>query len=374
MATQGKGSRRERLNDFLAGDPDNLSLLADAASAAFDERAFDQAADLLDRHARLAPLTPALLNLKGLIALAQQRFAEAAEIFGAVRAAGVDDPALRFNLAWSKAMTGSYGDALALLDDAALAVSARAPALKIQMMHHLEMYDEALAQGAAMAERFPDNHALMGALATLALDAEKPELAQHYAARAGDNDEGQAALGVLALGAYDQPRALALFDAALARQPRNARAWVGRGLGLLAGGDAAGGAQAIDRGAELFGDHLGSWFASGWAHFVEGDNAGARASFERALALDDTFAESHGGLAVMDILDGRLDAARRGADIALRLDRKCFGGALAKSLLLERSGHAELAQKIRQIALTTPIGPGGQTILQAMAGFGIRRK
>ncbi len=364
------GSRLERLLRYLQSDPGNATLLADAAAAAFDARDFDQAAALLGRLAAIGPLAANMVNLAGLVALAQQRFGDAAAILEGLRAGGRDDAALRFNLAWAKAMTGQWQGALDLLSDEAVAASARGPSLKIQMMHHLDMLDEALACGAQLAERYPDNQALMGALATVALDAKNPDIALAYAQRAGEDGEGRAALGILTLGQYDTATSLALFDSALARQPRNPRAWVGKGLGLLAAGDAAAGAEAIDRGAELFREHLGSWIASGWAHFINGDYAKARASFERSLAIDDTFAEAHGGLAVLDIVAGKLDEAKRRCDIALRLDRNCFGGALAKVLLLERSGHSELAQKIREVALNTPIGPNGQTIVQAMAGFG----
>ncbi len=365
---QQAARRLERLLAFLEQDPGNTALLADAAAAAFDAHDLDQATRLIDRYAATEPPTPAILNLQGLVAIAQQRFADAAAVFSTLREQA-DDPALRFNLAWSLAMTGAYREALDLLDDDVLAVSRRAPALKIQMMHHLEMYDAAMAAGEALAERFADNQTLMGVLATLAMDAEKPELALQYATRAGDDAEGQTALGLLMLGEQNTKDSMTLFDNAIARQPRNPRAWMGKGLGLLVAGDKAAGVEAIDRGAELFGDHIGSWVASGWAHFLAGSNAGARASFERARAIDDNFAESHGGLAVIDVTEGKLDDAARRSEIALRLDRQCFGAALAKSMLLEKGGNAKAAQRIRDIALSTPIGPNGQTIAQALVGF-----
>ncbi len=366
-ASVQQDSRLARLLGFLDKDPTNASLLADAAQAAFDARDFDLAAALVKRHDVIAP---PLLNLQGLIALGQHRFADAGTIFEGLRAVG-DSPALRFNLAWSKAMTDDWQETLDLLDDdATLAASSRAPGLKIQAMHHLELYDQALASGEAMAKLYPDNHGLMGALATLALDAEKPDLALFYAKRSGDNAEGQTALGMLSLTEQDAARSIALFDQAMQKQPNNPRAWLGKGLAQLASGDTTAGMAAIDRGAELFGDHIGSWVASGWAHFVNKDYAKARASFDRAMAIDPNFAESHGGVAVVDIVDGRLEEARKHCDIALRLDRNCFGGALAKSLLLEQAGDTQAALRIRNIALNTPVGPGGQTIAQTMAGFG----
>jgi tetratricopeptide (TPR) repeat protein len=365
-------SRLESLLGFLKHDPGNLHLIADAASAAFDAEAHDTALLLLERYSAIAPLPDNLLNLKGLVALAKQDYAGAATVFADLRGRAPDDPVLKFNLAWAKSMMESWQEALDLLDDAALSASPRAPSLKIHVMHHLALYDEALATGEVLAQRFPDDQMLMGALATLALDAEKADLARAYAARAGKTAEGCAALGFLALGDHEDERSLELFDEALAAQPANPRAWVGKGLGLLAAGDAAAGSKAIDRGAELFGDHIGSWIASGWAHFARGDNAGARRSFERATAIDANFSECHGGLAVMDILDGRIADAERRCDIALRLDKKSFGGALAKTLLLAKAGRPEMAQRVRDIALATPVGMHGETIAQLLAKMGSR--
>lgn len=94
-------------------------------------------------------------------------------------------------------------------------------------------------------------------------------------------------------------------------------------------------------GAELFDTHIGSWIEPGWAHFLGGDHAAVRASFERALAIDPAFSET-------------------------------VGGALARTLLLDQSGDQEKAAKIRTLALSTPIGPEGRTIAQALVGMGHR--
>ncbi len=360
----------DRLLRFLERDPGNRPLLDEAASAAFDAQAFDVAAELIAKREILEPLPPNMQNLRGMVGMAQQDYAGAALIFEGLRNAGHDDPALRFNLAWAKAMTGAYQEALDLLDEAAVAAAPRAPSLKVQMLHHLDRYEDGLACGAELLERFPDNQALAGALATLAMDAEKIDLARAYAERAERSGEGRAALGMLILGEQQTDASLVLFDDAIALEPQNPRAWVGKGLALQVSGDLAGGAQAIDRGAELFGDHLGSWIAAGWAYYVMGDLKNARARFERAMAIDANFSENHGGLAVIDIMEGKLDDARRECEIALRLDKKSMGGQLAKTMLLDKSGDSRSAQRIRDIAMSLPIGPNGQTIAQALIGFG----
>jgi len=365
------GPRLRRLLDYLARDPDNATLLADAADAAVEEGDFETADRLLAKLESRGGLTPALLNLRGIVSLAAENYAQAEQTFAALMAASQNDATVRFNLAWARAKLGLYQEAADLLDDATVAASPRGPSLKIHAMHHLGLYEEGLEQGARLAQRFPDDRSLMGALATLAMDADRPDLASQYAARAGDDGEGLAVRGLLALSAYNTDEALSDFDSAIAKQPRNPRAWIGKGLGQLARGDAAGGAEAIDRGAELFQSHLGSWIAAGWAHFACGDRVAARARFERALALDENFAESHGALAVLDIMDGNVDSARRRTEIALRLDRNCFGAALAATLLLQQAGRPDAARKIVETAMSAPIGPNGTTLLQAMMGFGL---
>jgi tetratricopeptide (TPR) repeat protein len=367
-------SRLKRLLQFLERDPKNLVLLADAANAAADAQAFGVAEDLLSRYEACEPLSPALENLRGTMALSEGRFDDAAAIFERVLGENHDAPAVRFNLAWAHAMAGRYQVALDLLDDDTVAASPRAPALKVQMLHHLDRYEDGLACGEMLLTRFPDNAALLGALATLAMDAEKPQLARAYAEKAGPNSDASAALGMLMLGDYEAGNAIPLFDQAIALQPSNPRAWIGKGLALQASGDTGGATEAIDRGAELFRDHLGSWIAAGWAHFVRGDYKTARARFDTAMAIDANFSECHGGIAVVDVVEGDIESAKRECDIALRLDRNCFGGALAKSMLLERGGNDKAAQKVRDIAMNVPIGPNGQTITQALSGFAGRRR
>ena len=363
-------ARLEQILSFLDQDPSNGALLADAASLAFDAGDFDLADELIQRHADLKPLSAGLINLQGLIAIAQKRYEDAAEILTGLHTQGADDPSLRFNIAWARAMTGAWQQAVEMLDDKGVAASPRGPSLKIQMLHHLGKLDEALDCGQLLSERFPEDRALMGVLASVAIDAEKPDLALGYARRAGDNPEGQAALGILALGEQDVSASLTMFEGALRKDPDNARALVGKGLGLLSSGDAAGGIAALDRGAELFRTHIGSWVAAGWAHFTARDYPAARARFERAMALDPNFSETHGGIAVLDAVEGKWDDAARECEIALRLDRNCFGAALAKSLLMQHRGRPQMAQKVLDIAMSAPVGPKGETLTQMLTVFG----
>jgi tetratricopeptide (TPR) repeat protein len=363
--------RWQNLLQFLEQDPRNLSLIADAANAAFDAGQLETAQQLLDQYQAIAELPLPLVNLQGLVALRMHNVDAAAAAFDTLLAAGVNEPSVRFNRAWVHALRQEHEAVLALLDDETVAVTERAAALKVQTLHHLGQIEEALAVGQGMTERFPGNDSLLGALSVAAMDADDMELARHYAGQADGGSDALTTRGLIALNDSQPGESVALFDQALALHPNAPRAWIGKGLGLVASGDTAGGAEALRKGAEIFGDHLGSWIALGWTQFMARDLAGARQTFDHALSLDDNFAETHGGLAVLDVAEGNLERAQRRADIALRLDRECFGGMLAKMLMSEAKGNAATAQRIWDKAMNAAIGAEGQTLAQAMSGLGL---
>jgi tetratricopeptide (TPR) repeat protein len=362
--------RLERLLGFLDHDPTNVRLIADAAATALEEGAPDTARALIDRCEQLAPASPVLMNLKGLVAIHARAFGEASRLFESLLADSPSDPALRFNAALCGTALGEHERADALLDERTAAASAQAARLKIQTLHHLARLEDAIATGAALSGLYPNDAPLAGALAAVALDAGDLPLAEQYAERAGEQHDGLAALGMLRLGDDKVAESLTLFERSLAADATDARALLGTGLALVATGDLERAPAYLDGAAEGFGRHLGSWVAAGWAYFVKGDYATSRARFETAEAIDDTFAETHGGLAVLDILEGRLESAQRRTAVALRLDRNCFAGALAKVLLLAGQGDIRSAERVRNIALNAPIGPNGRTLAQAMARMG----
>jgi tetratricopeptide (TPR) repeat protein len=361
----------ERFLEYLEHDRDNQFLLIDATNAAIEAHKPEIALQLLGQLEKLTAPTPTTLHLHGLAALQNGDFHGAEAIFSGLIAAGHNNPTLRFNVAWSKAVLADHAGALQYLDDAALAVTDRAPALKVRMLHHLGRLDEALAVGDKLLVTYPANGELAGALSAVAMDTGDMARAATYATQGDGNADALSTLGLIALSRYEQESAMALFDRALDAPADQPRAWLGRGLARLSSGDAKGASHDLERAATLFRGHIGSWIAAGWAYFAAGNQVAARRCFDSALALDANFAESHGSLAVLDVAAGKFDQARRGTAVAIRLNRQCFSGALAKSLLAEHDNNPLLAQKIRERAMNVAIGADGQTIAQALVAVGL---
>jgi tetratricopeptide (TPR) repeat protein len=363
----------DRLQELLNGDPGNLSLLAAAAEAAWAEREFDACEALLNTYAAKAPEGAAghvgLANLRGMLALERRDYPLAAHYFAAALQVQ-DDPAIRFNLAWAKAMAGAFADAAEALDDQAALAAPRGPALKVRALHHLGKLDEAVDAGMRLYAARPRDQELAGALALAALDADRVDLARRFGGEGGTED-AVSTRAILALDEGERDASLRMFEDVLAKNPDNPRALTGKGLCLLET-DPAAAARCLDRASEIFASHSGSWVAAGWAHFVQKNFAVSRARFEKAIALDPSFSEGHGGVAALEAVSGDMASARRHADIATKLDRQSFGGALANVFLLSAQGDHERAARVRDVALATPIGPGGKTIAQAMAQLGRR--
>ncbi len=361
-----RGGRLAALLGFLDSDPSNLNLLADAAEAALAENQPAIARDLLARYAAKSPLPERETNLAGLAAMREQDFAAASSLFRELLAQHPRDASLRFNLAWSQVMLKEFGDALELLDTSTVDALPQAAALKLQLLHDQGMFEEAEAFARKAITHHPDHPGLLAATSTLAMDINDVELARLTATRAGAHPEALSTLATLAL--TDDPRgALDLFSRVLGMTPEAPRALVGKGLALLATGRTSDAVQNLERGAEVFGEHVGSWIAAGWAHVVNGNLDSARVSFEKAVALDRNFGDSQGSLAVIALMTGDVEEGRRLAAIARRLDPKSFSSLLAYALIASSDGRPEVARAIVQRALDAPIADSGQTLAQAIA-------
>ncbi len=363
--------RLAALTDYLSQDPDNAALRLDTAEAALDAGEFAQAAALVEHPALLAAGDLRARNIAGLAALKLDRFEDAAAAFSAVLQAGQASSEVRFNLAWSRAFLKDFEGVLELLDAETTANLPQAAVLEVQVLHQEGRLDEALEAARRHLELHRNHSGLNAAASVLAIDMEETELAATCAARAGDHPDALTSLATLELGDDNAAGAQVLFERALGANEQNPRAWVGRGLARLMTGETDAAPADLDRGAELFGTHLGSWIAAGWSHFVVGDHATARTRFEKALALDPTFAESHGGLAVLDIAEGRLKEGSERAKVAFRLDRECFGAALARALLAAAEGNSARVSAIVDKALITPVDASGRTIAQSLARMGL---
>ncbi|OCC22922.1 hypothetical protein MB02_14240 [Croceicoccus estronivorus] len=369
MTQDTEHDRLRRLRGFLEQDPENPALLRDVAALAMTLNDPQQAMDCLAELERTGAAEIGDRNLMGIAAMHAGQPEQAVRIFSDLRDTAPLDLGLRFNLAWALALAQDFAAARALLDDDLTDSLPQAALLEVQLMHDAGEFDAAILKARAHVARHPDYPPLLAAVSVLALDVEDEDLARQCAEKGGDQPDALTTLGMLTLGGADTDHAAAqgMFERALAFDADSPRARIGLGLSLLAAGNGAMAATELDKGAERFGDHLGSWIAAGWAYLVAGDMARARERFDHALQLDPNFAESHGSLAVLDMLSGDREQGDRRLEIAQRLDRASFSAAFAKMLMASSDGDSDAAERILDIALKQPLDGSGRTIGAALA-------
>lgn len=350
------------LTEFLQSDPENPALLADVAEAllGIDECAI--AHSTYKQLKTIEPLSGQLANMAGIAAMRSGDQEAAQGWFAIAQEDNPEDQSLTFNRAWNLALSGDQEASTALLSDDLTDALPQAALLDMQIAHDQGRFEDAAAKVEGYLSKHPDYAPLQAAALVLAMDVDCPELAKEAALRGGNHPDALTTLGSLNLGEHKLDEADAHFEQALASGHANPKAQIGRGLVALARQDYARAAADIDQGAAQFGEHLGSWIAAGWAHLLAGDQERARERFETALETDDTFAESHGALAVMDALSGDMEAAQRKAEIAMRLDRASFGAALAGVLMANAEGDGETAQRIFEKAMEVSVLPGGGSL------------
>lgn len=358
-----------QLKEFLSQDPDNRNLQFDCAEAAIDEKAYDDALNLLK------PLInsgdPKALGLLGLIDLQLGDFEKAEKTFAMLMDGGLDEPGLRFNRAWSLANLKNFESALEILTDEAARALPQAAMFRVQLLHQLGNFSDAEKMAREYVVMFPDYDGLLAAASTVAMDVDDPEWAAELAERAPNHPEAKITTATLSLTAENAENASKLFDEVLETRPNAARALIGKGLSEMLLNNSEGASKNLDQGAESFGTHLGSWIAAGWSYAMRGDFETARKRFEHALSIDDTFSETHGSLGVLSVLDGDTATAKKFLRTARRLDPNCASASLGQILILQGQGRNDAAKEIFEKAMSTPIDESGKTLSQAMVSMGM---
>lgn len=376
-------TRLQRYGGFLKQDPSNSSLAAEVAELHMRLGEFSEAQKVLDTALEAHPREPALLSCQANLCLASNNATRALEVLEGLLAEGVDHPSIRHNLAYALLLARRPADAKAQLDviKDRLDEVPRSLILLARTLHHLGEMDEAAKQIDAFLETNPQDAEALGVAAMIHLDSEHSVKAKEFADRAlaldPNNIGALVANGSLALEEQDEATATKYFDHAIERNPASGRAWSGKGLSTMLRLDLDTAIEDLKKAVHYMPEHIGTWHALAWCQLLKDDFAGAEASFQKSMEIDRNFGETHGGLAVVYILQKRVVEAEPAIKRALRLDPGCFSGRFAQSLLASRTDPAKAQEIIRGI-MKSSIVPGGaqlqESLAKAMARMQRRRR
>jgi tetratricopeptide (TPR) repeat protein len=382
MMTLRSNEAREALDrciGFLDSDPDNPQLLARAIDLSLQLGEVQRGMHWVGRALSAAPSDPYFVYRKGCLELAAGNVDEGERTFRSLVSV-VEDPEPRVRLAYCLLAQGKYQEAKAQLAQV-LAHAESVPEIRslyLRTLHYLGEVDAAIEFAEAELAKNPEQGAVLAALSTLYVDAEKLDKAKEAArtslALGGDVPEAFVTLGTVALGEENAAEAAGYFRRALEKNPGSGRAWVGQGLAEMLSLDLAAAEASLAAGVHNMPTHVGSWHALAWCQILRQQAIAAEASFSKALELDRNFAETHGGLAVVAIMQGEIAKAKAYIQRALGLNKECFSARFAQSLLLRKSGREQAAGQLVQAVLASMRTGDGRSLTQVLAKFQVRRQ
>lgn len=364
--TEDLQARLERFSAFLAQDPGNANLAKEVADLRLRLGQFAEARELLQQALQQNPGHPALLGTLASVAMATNQPDEAIRILQELLQAGHDHPVTRYNLAYALALARRPAEAreilLPVVDDPQIP---EAPVLLARCLHHIGELDEAIQRLNDFVAKHPGHAEALGMLSLLNLDALQVEAARTAAEQAlktNPNDlGGLVTMGSLALETQDDQTAGGYFERAVERHPQSGRAWSGMGLTTMLKLDLPKAIEQLKQAVHYLPNHIGTWHALAWCQLMANDIDGAKHSFEQSMEIDRSFGETHGGLAVVAVLQNRPADADQAIKRAMRLNPESFAGRFAQSLLLNKSDPAK-AQELLKSIFAARVGVDGQTL------------
>lgn len=356
-----------RLQGWLAEDPRNTGLLAEACDAAIEAGEAGALEACLQQAGALGLQDAPWSFRRARLALLRGDWEAACALLEALQAATGPHPALAHDLGFARLQRGDASgcrDAVQPWCPPAPAGEDDDPrtacaALWLQALHRLGALDQAWdwlqcgPQPGAMPPRIAGVASLLAVdrgdftqarqLSALALGAH-PQLPQALVASAS-----------VALAGRDTATAVRHLHTVLAAHPAEGRAWSALGLALLQDGHATQAAGHFEAAVKFMPAHIGSWHGLGWSRLLEGQAGAALAAFRAALEIDPAFAESHGGVALALLLAGKAEDASPHLERADRLDRQNVTGRYARALA---AGELREPGALRQLARRLLDRPG----------------
>jgi tetratricopeptide (TPR) repeat protein len=356
-------SRLTRLLKYLEQDGDNLRLRKDAICQACNSGLWTIARDLIDGGLEAAPAHAELLAWRGAASLKGQRYETAEAQMSAAVALGLETAEIRYNLACAHFMQRHFDAALKELSAPLLPFELpRALKLRARCQHFLGQLDAAINSCRLYLRQVAQDPEAHGLLALLLYDHGEHEAARGHVEVALAQDqkqqEGLLTRASLQFDSAEYESARRTYEELIRAHPQCGRGWLGLGLIKLKDMQLQAAKHDIEVAANQMPDHIGTWHVLAWIHLLLGDVLSAELAFDKALELDRNFGESHGGLAVVAALEGRLSDARLSIKRALRLNPQALSARYAEWLILRQQDRIQEADALLQQVLSRPVSHG----------------
>jgi tetratricopeptide (TPR) repeat protein len=336
-------ARLSRLIKYLAREPSNLLLRRDALREACRLNAWDTLKRLVDEGLAGTPGDAALLAWQGFSNLQLKQFGQAEAALTKAMAQGLEPAEIRYNLAVAQFLQRNFEAALRQLSAPLLPFELPAALLlRARCQHALARPNDAIDSIQSYLKSQPEDPEANGLFALLLYESNHHHRAADRMQIALKIDptqrEALVTQATMQLDARDFENAKGTFGEVVRAHPTCGRGWLGLALVNLANLDLREAANSVQMASRYMPEHIGTWHVNAWIHLLLGDVATAERAFHSALAIDRNFADSHGGLAVIEVICDRVDQARMSIKRALKLDPNSLAARYAEHLLLKQAG------------------------------------
>ncbi|MBC7380448.1 MAG: tetratricopeptide repeat protein [Burkholderiaceae bacterium] len=378
--TAPPGDRANRLESYLAADPDNYPLLCDLAGMYLQSAHKARARPLLERALRVRPNDHQAMYQMAVLDFFEQRLQESLARTHAILATGEASPVVQYQHACTLEKLERHEEAETLFKGL-LDAQQDMPGLSglyVRSLHCQNKLTEAESYIHACLASAPDDATMMGMLSLLYIDQDKneeaPAVAGHVLETQPDNRDALVAQATALLAFENADAAGKVFEHAVAVAPVNGRAWLGWGLSDLMRGDLPHAQERLQSAVTFMPDNLGAWNTLAWAQILQDDLDGASATLAQCLKANDTFGETWGSMAVVAALRQQWDEAAEMSKKAIRLQPDTFAGRFAQTLIAEHRGRPERASALMQTMLNQVEVPGGGTLADMARRFAKRQR
>jgi tetratricopeptide (TPR) repeat protein len=344
-------TRLDRLMKYLAMEPSNVLLRRDALREACRLSAWDTLKRLVDEGLAGSPGDTSLLAWQGFSNLQHKQFGQAETALSEAIAQGLEPAEIRYNLAVAQFRQRNFEAALRQLSAPLLPFELPAALLlRARCQHALAKPKDAIDSVQSYLKGQPGDPEANGLFALLLYESNLHHQAADRMQLALSIDptqrEALVTRATMQLDARDFVKAKQTFGEVVRSHPTCGRGWLGLALVNLANLDLRAAANSVQMASRHMPEHIGTWHVHAWIHLLLGEVATAERAFHSALAIDRNFADSHGGLAVIEVISNRVDQARMSMKRALKLDPNSLAARYAEHLLLKQSGLNEDAAAV----------------------------
>jgi tetratricopeptide (TPR) repeat protein len=344
--------RLARLIGFIEHDPDNQALLVDALTLAIELKQEQESSRLIEHVGTLAAASPVAYAYAAHLSLKLSRFSDAGDLGDRAIAGGVNHPSVIYNAALGHYYTGDFERAALLLKPMADADEGSRDVINvlIRSLHQLERTEEAQPYAERACRAFPDDVRLRGLLALIQYENDDNTSALLNAQEVLSQDPDQLEALIACASAHFeegsvQPSRKAWLHA-VEVHPECGRAWSGLAQLEFHELEFEQAEVHLKEAVGFMPDHIGTWHLLAWIYILKSDSKQARQALEASYALDRNFGETHGGIAVVDAMDGETEKARFGIRKALKLNPDGLAAQYAELILMQKAGRAEEANRL----------------------------